>query len=214
MISLNTIYMKTPQCIEITNPTVLLGDFLTIYSPDKNLTNEIYNLEFYKFPKTEQQQVAISIMKVIELIHSSYPDIQIENLGECDFILSYNPQKPYEKLKETFFTIFLCLVAFIGGGYAIMAYNTDIGAKELFNYLSMLFLGNAKQGTLILSITYTIGLTIGLILFFNHLGGKRLSKDPTPLEVQMRLYEADVSTTIIKDMNRRGESIDIKNEPS
>lgn len=206
--------MKTPQCIEITNPTVLLGDFLTIYSPDNNLTNEIYNLEFYKFPKTEKQQVAISIMKVIELIHSSYPDIQIENLGECDFILSYNPQKPYEKIKQAFFTIFLCVVAFIGGGYAIMAYNTDIGAKELFNYLSMLFLGNAKQGTFILSITYTIGLTIGLILFFNHLGGKRLSKDPTPLEVQMRLYEADVSTTIIKDMNRRGESIDIKNEPS
>ena len=101
------------------------------------------------------------------------------------------------------------MVAFFGGGYAIMAYNTDIGAKELFTNLSMLFLGNAKTGVVYLVIAYSVGLTIGMILFFNHLGGKKLNSDPTPLEIQMRLYEKDISTTIIKDVSRRGESLDI-----
>ena len=91
-----------------------------------------------------------------------------------------------------------------------MAYNTDVGAKELFMNLSMLFLGNPKAGVVCLTIAYSIGLTFGMILFFNHLGGRKLTSDPTPLEVQMRLYEKDISTTIIKDISRRGESLDAK----
>ena len=91
-----------------------------------------------------------------------------------------------------------------------MAYNTDIGAKELFSNLSMLFLGNAKTGVAWVTISYANGLGLGMILFFNHLGSKKIDSDPTPLEVQMRLYEKDISTTVIKDISRRGESIDAK----
>lgn len=91
-----------------------------------------------------------------------------------------------------------------------MAYNTDIGAKELFTYLSLLFLGNSKTGVLYIAIAYSIGLTFGMLLFFNHLGSKKLTSDPTPLEVQMRLYEKDIGTTIIKDVSRREESMDVK----
>ena len=98
----------------------------------------------------------------------------------------------------------------LGDVYKRQAYNTDVGAKELFTYLSMLFLGNPKSGVLWIAIAYAIGLTAGMLLFFNHLGNKKITSDPTPLEVQMRLYEKDVSTTIIKDVSRRGESLDIK----
>jgi stage V sporulation protein AA len=91
-----------------------------------------------------------------------------------------------------------------------MAYNTDVGAKELFTNLSMLFLGNAKTGTAWITISYSVGLALGMILFFNHLGNKKFDSDPTPLEIQMRLYENDISTSIIKDTSRRGESVDVK----
>lgn len=36
-----------------------------------------------------------------------------------------------------------------------------------------------------MEIMYAIGLALGIIIFYNHFGGKRLSSDPTPLEVQM-----------------------------
>lgn len=205
----NTIYIKAPQCIEITKKNVVLKDFLTIYTMDNELKKELLSLPFYTFPDKEKKQIIVSVLKVIEIITNNYPDIIVENLGEGDFILSYQPASKHEKLKENIFTLFICLVAFFGGGYAIMAYNTDIGAKELFTYLSMLFLGNPKSGILYLTIAYSIGLTFGILLFFDHLGNKRFSSDPTPLEVQMRLYEKDIATTVIKDTNRRGESIDI-----
>lgn len=205
-----TIYIKAPQCIEVEDCNVTLKDFLTIYTTNAQQKEKLLSLPFYTFPKDKKNQVIVSILKVIEVITEQYPDVDVENVGEGDFILSYQPQSNYEKIKAHIFTVFICMVAFFGGGYAIMAYNTDVGAKELFTYLSMLFLGNAKIGVIYLSIAYSFGLTFGMLLFFNHLGNKKLSSDPTPLEIQMRLYEKDISTTIIKDISRRGENIDVK----
>ncbi|MGN0494752.1 MAG: stage V sporulation protein AA [Lachnospiraceae bacterium] len=206
---MDTVYIKASQCVLVKNERVLLKDILTIYTNNKTLTNTIGNIHLYTFDTKTGGQLTVSIMKIIELILEECPDIDIDNIGEPDFIVKYEVQGKYDKFKKNISTLFLCFVAFIGGGYAIMAYNTDIGAKELFNYLSMLFLGDAQKGALYLSVTYAIGLTIGMITFFNHLGNKRITKDPTPLEVQMRLYESDVSSTIIKDMNRNKESMDI-----
>lgn len=206
---MDTVYIKASQCVLVKNERVLLKDILTIYTNNKTLTNTIGNIHLYTFDTKTGGQLTVSIMKIIELILEECPDIDIDNIGEPDFIVKYEVHGKYDQMKKIISTIFLCFVAFIGGGYAIMAYNTDIGAKELFNYLSMLFLGDAQKGALYLSVTYAIGLTIGMITFFNHLGNKRITKDPTPLEVQMRLYESDVSSTIIKDMNRSKESMDI-----
>lgn len=204
------IYIKAPQCIEVEKNNVSLKDFLTIYCEDEKLKQSILNLPFYTFKKNQNGQLVISILKIIELITKHFPGTEIENLGEGDFILSYAPPSKWEKLREYICTIFICLTAFLGGGYAIMAYNTDIGAKELFSNLSMLFLGNAQTGVAWITISYAIGLGLGMILFFNHLGNRKIDSDPTPLEIQMRLYEKDISTTIIKDISRRGESIDAK----
>ncbi|MDD6071696.1 MAG: stage V sporulation protein AA [Clostridiales bacterium] len=206
----NIVYIKTPQCIEVDKNNISLKDFLTIYCENEKLKNSILELPFYTFQKYQKGQLVVSILKVIELITKHFPSAEIENLGEGDFILSYAPPSKWEKSREFFCTIFICLTAFFGGGYAIMAYNTDIGAKELFSNLSMLFLGNAKTGVAWITISYAIGLGLGMILFFNHLGSKKIDSDPTPLEVQMRLYEKDISTTVIKDISRRGESIDAK----
>lgn len=204
------VYIKTPQCIELTKTDVYLKDFLTVYTSDDALKQDILNIPFYTFKSAQNNQIIVSILKIIELITKHFPDTSVINLGEGDFILEYSPASKKEKLNEWFFTIIICLIAFFGGGYAIMSYNTDIGAKELFSNLSLMITGNAKSGIIYLIITYSIGLTAGMILFFNHIGSRKLSADPTPLEIQMRLYEKDIGTTIIKDVSRRGENIDVK----
>ena len=205
-----TVYLKAPQCTEVQQPEVLLKDCMKLHTTDPKLRDKLNSLPVWTFQKGQKGQVVISILKVIEKIQKYAPDLQISNLGEGDFILQYEPPDKLARAKEILFTLLICLIAFFGGGYAIMAYNTDVGAKELFTFLSMLFLGNAQTGVVYLSISYAVGLTIGMLLFFNHLGSHRLTEDPSPLEVQMRLYEKDLSTTIIKDMSRRGESVDVR----
>lgn len=204
---MNSIYINASQCVLVKNHVVLLRDIITIQSSDQKLANQIGNIHIYTFKKETQAEIIVSIMTIIDLILQDYPNLDIVNIGQTDVIVKFQPKSKGEKLKEAFFTSFLCCTAFIGGGYAIMAYNTDIGAKELFNYLSMLFLGDPQKGTFCLSVTYAIGLSLGLILFFNHLGNKKLTKEPTPLEVQMRIYEQEVYMTTIKDSTRRNENL-------
>ena len=52
-------------------------------------------------------------------------------------------------------------------------------------------------------------LAIGILVFFNHFSKAALSKDPTPIEVQMRTYETDVNQTLIKNAEREESGVDV-----
>ena len=77
--------------------------------------------------------------------------------------------------------------------------------SKLFGNIYQMFTGNASNGFTVLEITYSIGIGIGVVFYFNHFGRRKLTQDPTPMEVQMRLYEEDVDTTIIEEEERGGQ---------
>ena len=91
----------------------------------------------------------------------------------------------------------------------IMAFHNDISINKIFSHVHELVMGYASEGYSILEVSYSIGLAIGIILFFNHVGGRRITKDPTPIEVEMRVYETDVNKALIETADREGKSIDV-----
>lgn len=61
---------------------------------------------------------------------------------------------------------------------------------------------------LTIEIAYAAGLAGGIIIFFNHIGRRRITHDPTPIEVSMRKYEDDVNNTLAEVWDREGKTID------
>ena len=55
----------------------------------------------------------------------------------------------------------------------------------------------------ILSIPYSIGLGLGIIIFFNHFSKASLTEDPTPIEIEMTTYEKETNASIIDFLGRR-----------
>ena len=100
------------------------------------------------------------------------------------------------------------LISFFGTGFTIMAFHNDISINRLFSRVYEQVMGYTPQGYTILEIAYSLGLTVGIIVFFNHIGGRRLTKDPTPIEVEMRVYETDVNKALIETADREGKTID------
>ena len=47
------------------------------------------------------------------------------------------------------------------------------------------------------------------MVFFNHISAGKVNTDPTPLEVEMRLYEENISKTLIDNAQRKEKKIDI-----
>jgi stage V sporulation protein AA len=99
----------------------------------------------------------------------------------------------------------LCLIAFLGAGFSIISYNSDVNLVGQLDLLQNLFVGESESGSSVAGIAYSLGLFVGIIIFFNHGLNKKFSDDPTPLQVQMRKYEQEVNQAIIVDANRKQE---------
>ena len=61
-----------------------------------------------------------------------------------------------------------------------------------------------------MEVSYSIGLAVGILVFYNHFGPKKLSKDPTPIEVEMRKYETEINQALIDGYNRQEGKLDVK----
>ena len=70
-------------------------------------------------------------------------------------------------------------------------------------------MGHEPKAVNVLEISYSVGLAAGIILFFNHIGGRRITKDPTPIEVSMKNYERDVNQALIETADREGMEEDV-----
>ena len=204
-----TLYIKGDRDVELTKPDVTLGDILTLECPDKTVPPKIKALKILKFKKTGQHRCVVSILKIIACIHEKYPGIEIQNMGETDIIVTYEEQKTPPLAWHILKTVFVVAVTFCGAAFSIMAFNNDVDVTKLFGQMYELVTGQETDGFTILEITYSIGLTAGILIFFNHFGKKRFTVDPTPMEVQMRLYENDIQTTLIEDASRRGDELDV-----
>ena len=90
-----------------------------------------------------------------------------------------------------------------------MAFNNDISVTDVFDKLYGQVMGIKADGVNELEVCYCIGLGLAIILFFNHVGRKKITPDPTPIQIEMRKYEKDVDTTFIENAGRGGHSIDV-----
>ena len=103
---------------------------------------------------------------------------------------------------------FVSLICFFGPAFTVMAFHNDIGIGDVFGRIYEMVMDEPSDGVTILEISYSIGLAAGIILFFNHIGGRRITKDPTPIEVEMRNYEDQVNNALVETADREGEMID------
>ena len=61
-----------------------------------------------------------------------------------------------------------------------------------------------------LELTYAIGLAVGITVFYNHFGPKKITKDPTPIETEMRKYENEINDALVDGHNREDGKLDLK----
>lgn len=208
----DTVYIKADRDVEVTKPDVTLGDVVKMECSNPSVVPKLNTLKLLKFHHTDnkhQNRTAVSILKVIACIHEEYPNINVENMGETDFIVTYEEQQSAGGALHVAKMVGVVVISFIGAAFSIMAFNNDVDATKMFGQIYELMTGQKSDGFTILELTYCIGLVIGILTFFNHFGKKKLSVDPTPMEVEMRLYENDIQTTLIETYSRKEKELDV-----
>lgn len=204
-----TLYLKAQQNVELQSEDVYVKDIGKMTCTDEQILAKAKTIKLHHFKKDEQKRTVISILKVIEEIEKTLPNVSVENLGETDVLVEQINVDKHKGLVQTVKIIFVSAIAFFGTAFTIMAFHNDIGINDVFSKVYEMVMGQASDGYGILELSYSVGLAVGIILFFNHIGGRRITKDPTPIEVEMRVYETDVNKALIETADREGKSIDV-----
>lgn len=213
-----TVYIKMEQKIQVTKPDVTVADLGTVFCTDKNVQNYVRVLQIYKFsnkcmegresPKNPNR-VIISVMQIIRMIQDKYPNYTVINLGEADCVVELVKVSKYKGMRVWIKVVLVCFICFFGTAFTIMAFHNDIGITGVFSQFYENITGTQSNGFTVLEWSYTVGLAAGMCIFFNHIGGRRITKDPTPIEVEMRIYEDEVNRALIATSEREGTEIDV-----
>ncbi|MGN0383458.1 MAG: stage V sporulation protein AA [Eubacterium sp.] len=206
-----TLYINIPQSVEVTDTNVTIGSIAKIECHNKCVLNKVKSLKLItiKDPQNKYRYI-VSIMKIIELINKEYPGIQICNIGETDCVVEYNKAQKDAGALQVIKVAIVSFIIFFGSAFAIMSFNNDVSVKDMFAQIYEQIMGYEQDGFSIIELTYSLGLAAGIIVFYNHFGAKKLTKDPTPIEVEMRLYENEINTTLIDGHNRQDGNLEVK----
>lgn len=196
------IYIRMRHRIQVRpHDTVILKDIALIHAPER-IHSQLEQLFIHEVSSRDQNFIVIDAMKVIELITGARPELEVQTLGPAQTIIEVIPVK--KKVKLPIF-LFIWFLLFFGSALAIMNFHEDVSMRAVQEKLYTIITGKETKKPLLFQIPYSLGIGLGMILFFNHLFQKRINDEPSPLEVEMFNYQQDLDQYVI--MHENDESV-------
>lgn len=183
---------------------VQMGEKITLAEISQFIAHPTYEerlgkLSIHKITPEDKHLVVIDVIKVIEHIHLLDPELEVEIIGPVQTIVEI---KGPRKTPVLLLVVFVWLLLFIGSGLAIMNFHEDVSMLQVHQKLYYIITGNQVEHPFLLQIPYSFGIGIGMIIFFNHVFKKRLNEEPSPLEVEMFLYQQNLDNYVVMNENK------------
>ena len=198
------IYIKPVEKVQMVQKReVLLRDVAEVFVSGQT-KGEAEKLPVFRIPTDRKKTYLISVMDLIQTLSQKYPDATISNVGEMDILIEYLPKaEKTTKLWTWTKVAFVSLILFVGAATTIMCFHSDVQLPLIFQNMYYIFYGENREMSALLSIPYSIGLGLGIIVFFNHFSKISLTEDPTPIEIEMTTYEKETNASVIDFLERR-----------
>lgn len=204
-----TLYLKLERNVELMQEEIRMKDLGRFACRDEKILNRVKVLLVARFdPKKDGGRKVISVMYLIKKLTKEFPDLEVQSIGETEVVAE---RVCTPKRKNGWVFLKICVVSgicFFGAAFTIMAFHNDISIIRVFDRIYTLVTGQESDSVTVLEISYSIGLALGIIVFFNHIGGRRITRDPTPIEVEMRVYEDQVNSALTETADREGKTLD------
>lgn len=195
------LYIRMKKRISVkTGQLIRLKDVCDVLSQDKAL-DTLRDLPIRRATAKDGNYFIIDAIKLFQLISQQNPSLDLRNLGPPQTIVEVKKQ---ERVPKWLFVGFVWLILFIGSGLTIMNFHTDVSMKEVHQRIYYLVTGQRVARPLALQIPYSLGIGAGMILFFNHVFKKRINEEPSPMDLEVYLYQETIDQYLI-DCERKNE---------
>jgi stage V sporulation protein AA len=178
---------------------VRLGDAARLLADDER-EKRLAGLVLYRHKPEDGDRIVIDMLHVIRAVSEAEPGLDVEFVGEPQTLVTVadRPQKPLPGMLAVAW-----LLLFFGSGLAIMNFHADVGMLEVHRRMTELITGAKPERPLWFQIPYSIGVGLGMVLFFNRVIRKKLSEEPSPLEVELYLYQENVDAYVVASEMRK-----------
>lgn len=195
----STIYLRMRNRVQVRpHDVVYLRDLAQIIA-DEQIFNQVKDLPIHQVTKQDHNIIIIDVMKVIRIISGVVDHVDIQSLGPAQSIIEVIIKRRTFSL-PLFLLIWFLL--FFGSALAIMNFHEDVSMQAVQQRIYTMVTGREEKKPLLFQIPYSIGLGLGMIIFFNHVFRKRLNEEPSPLEIEMFNYQLDLDQYVIMTENK------------
>lgn len=193
-----TIYIRMRNRVQVKQEEILLLKDIAQIIASETIYQDLVSLEVKRISPKDHIHI-IDVMKVIDFITGIYPDHEVQAIGPAQTIV----EVIYKKKGMSFpFFILVWILLFFGAALTIMNFHEDVSMQSVHRRLYYIMTGKEVEKPLLFQIPYSIGIGVGMILFFNHVFKKRLNEEPSPLEVEMFNYQQSLDQYVILYENK------------
>jgi len=184
------------------------GDVLTVgqlaeIAADPEVEDQVAQIQVGTVEGSLGSLQVISPLEVIKVIRKSNPHVRVFPFGPAAVIVSIDGPKKQADLWSVLYFALVWLLLFIGAGMALMNFHADVGMAQVHRTIYRLLTGRSVQYPLPMQAAYSIGVGLGMAIFFNQLS-RNQGVEPSPLEVEIDCYLENVNKHIIHRAQRQG----------
>lgn len=162
----------------------------------------IENLPIKRFGPEEGNLAVVELMDVLRILRREDPALDVKAVGLPHALVEF---KESDRSPGWIAVLGVWLLLFVGSGLAIMNFHADVSMNEVHERIYYLMTGTHNPHPLILQIPYSLGIGLGMVLFFNHLFKKKFNDEPSPLELEVFLYQENIDQYVIDHEKAKGQ---------
>jgi stage V sporulation protein AA len=194
-----SLYIRLRHSIQARpNQTIKIEDVAQLVAREE-IIETVRNLAIHQVNMSDKSIVVLDVMKIIRAIRKVDEELDIQTFGPAQTIVEIVYKK--KRFRPVFFAA-VWLLLFLGAALAIMNFHEDVSMRIVHQKIFKTITGLEDDKPLLLQIPYSIGLGLGMILFFNHVFRKRINEEPSPLEVEMFNYQQALDQYVIMHENK------------
>lgn len=180
-----------------------IKDIGEVFCLDEKLKQDIESIKVYN--SKEETWDYINTVNIVEVILRRYPKIELDISGASNVLLEVKSKEKVNKSLEILKVLFVCITLFFGAALGIMYFHEDVNMSSTLEKLYYTFSGEKNINPLIMNIPYSIGLGVGMIVFFTRIysKSKRRRMEPSPLDTELFLYDNDMEGYILQNIKNK-----------
>ncbi|EOD01511.1 stage V sporulation protein AA [Caldisalinibacter kiritimatiensis] len=196
-ISKEQLYIQVEPKIDTKSGKILkIRDLASVICQDKSIKESVLNIEIIYVPENVKSKV-VFILDIIEKIQEKHDNVKINVFGNPEILINIEDDKKSYNIFQYLKILLICIILSVGAALAIIYFHRDVNMEEVHKAIYYLIVGKTNERPLILQIPYSIGLGIGMATFFNHISKKKWKKEPSPLDIEMYMYNKNINEYVL-----------------